>query len=249
MPEAETVPGVSATNVCGLWDQSKIVEAGGLRTQEDIEDALSLERFSRYVEWAAGSQTRALELYALNMQVSEALYTPLQMLEVTLRNRIHSVMRAARHDRWFEDDGFLAAAVQREQVAKALRDIKDSRKEAVPGRVVAALTFSFWTAMLSPAYENLWQITLHRIARRETGKGLRRKDLAASLTPIRVLRNRVAHHEPILHWNLPKHYSAILQVTRWLSPAAAAWCVTYSRFDTVHPPDRIILAHRGDGSG
>lgn len=101
---------------------SKVFAEAGLETQEDIEDALSLERFSRYVRWAAGSRTRALELYALNTQVSEALYTPLQMLEVALRNRIHSVMRAVRHDRWFEDDELLAAAVQRDQVTKAVGD-------------------------------------------------------------------------------------------------------------------------------
>ncbi|MGN6551286.1 MAG: hypothetical protein ACTHJ3_15525 [Pararhizobium sp.] len=56
---------------------------------------------------------------------------------------------------------------------------------------------------------------------REDGKGLRRKDVAAPLAPIRMLRNRVAHHEPILHWDLRKHYEFILQLTTWLSPVAA----------------------------
>lgn len=78
-----------------------------MRTEEDIEDALSLERFSRYVQWAEGSHARALELYAINMQVSEALYTPMQMLEVALRNRIHSVMRAAPMIAGSKTTGFL----------------------------------------------------------------------------------------------------------------------------------------------
>lgn len=212
-----------------------------MKTQQDIEEAISLERFSRYLQWAEGDHTRGLELYALNVQVSEALYTPLQMLEVALRNRIHTVMRQARHERWFEDEGFLAVPIQRDQLDKAIRDIIDDHKEPVAGRIVAALTFSYWISMVSPAYENLWQTTLHRIARREDGKGLRRKDLSRPLTPIRVLRNRIAHHEPILHWNLPKHYDAILQVTGWLSAPAAAWCLTYSRFAAVHPPTRIKL--------
>lgn len=212
-----------------------------MKTQEEIEEAISLERFSRYLQWAEGDHARALELYALNTQVSEALYTPLQMLEVALRNRIHSVMRQARHERWFEDEGFLAVHIQRDQLAKAIQDIIDDKKEPVAGRIVAALTFSFWTSMFSPVYEDLWQTTLHRIARREDGKGLRRKDLSTPLKPIRVLRNRIAHHEPILHWDLPKHYGAILQVTGWLSAPAATWCRTYSRFDTVHPPTQIKL--------
>jgi hypothetical protein len=216
-----------------------------LRTQQDVADALSLERFSRYLQWAEGSHSRALDLYDLNTQVSESLYTPLQMLEVALRNRVHSVMRSARHDRWFEDDDLLAVGVQRDQLAKAIQGVVGARKQPVAGRVVAALTFSFWTAMFSPVYEDLWQTTLHQVARRQTGKGLRRKDLAAPLAQIRVLRNCVAHHEPILHWDLPQHHAQMLEVTRWLSAAAADWCVAYSRFPTVHPAQRVVLGGTG----
>lgn len=213
-----------------------------LDSHEDIETALSLERLARYLEWAAGDRKRALELYVLNTRISEALYTPLQMLEVALRNRIHAVMTEARHERWFDDDGFLAIENQRRQVAKAIEEVTREGKEPTPGRLVAALTFSFWTSMLSPTYEDLWQTTLHRIARRGDGKHLRRKDLSGPLAPIRSLRNRVAHHEPILQWNLPKHYTNIIQITGWLSPAAAAWCRAHSRFETVHPAERINLA-------
>ena len=58
---------------------------------------------------------------------------------------------------------------------------------------MSSLTFSFWTSMLAPACEDMWQTTL----------------------------NRIAHHEPIMHWNLDKHYANILRITGWLSPAAA----------------------------
>ena len=215
---------------------------------EDIEIALSLERFARYLEWAAGDRTLALELYALNTRISEALYTPLQMLEVALRNRVHAVMTEARRERWFDDEEFLVIENQRHQLAKAIGDVTKEGKEPTSGQLVAALTFSFWTSMLSPAYEDLWQTTLHRIARREDGKRLRRKDLSGPLTPIRSLRNRVAHHEPILQWNLPKHHANILQVTTWLSPAAAAWCRAQSRFDAVYPARPIELATVGRSS-
>lgn len=208
----------------------------------NIEAALSLERFGRYLGWADGDRDRALELYALNMRVSEALYTPLQMLEVALRNRIHGTLVQSRGERWFDAEGFLQVAIQKDQVAKAVAELLADNKAPLPGRVVAALTFSFWTSMLSPVYENLWQTDLHRIARRENGKGLRRKDLSGPLTPIRVLRNRIAHHEPILAWNLPKHHANIVQITHWLSPAAASWAQTFDRFDAVHPEARVQLA-------
>jgi hypothetical protein len=208
---------------------------------EHLEVALSLERFGRYLAWAGGDRTQALDLYALNIRLSEALYTPLQMLEVALRNRIHAVLSASVQPRWFERPGLLAVPHQNEQVAEALADLTRERKDPTPGRVVAALTFSFWTTMLGAPYENLWQTDLHRIGRRHDGKGLRRKDLSSPLTPIRLLRNRIAHHEPILAWNLPKHHNAMLRITGWLSPAAAAWCRALDRFDQVHPTERITL--------
>ena len=215
---------------------------------QQLEEALSLERFARYLAWANGDRARALNLYALNTRVSEALYTPLQILELALRNRIHSILSAARHPRWFEENSFLAVPHQNTQVAEALADLAREGKEPAPGRVVAALTFSFWTAMLGTPYENLWQTDLHRIGRRADGKGLRRKDLSSPLTPIRILRNRIAHHEPILAWNLPKHHDAMLRITGWLSPAVAAWGRTLDRFDQVHPPERIVL-HEANAGG
>src|SRR5262249_41189467 len=58
----------------------------------DLELALSLERFARYLAWADQDRARAIELYTLNTRISESLYIPLQALEIALRNRIHAVM-------------------------------------------------------------------------------------------------------------------------------------------------------------
>lgn len=212
-----------------------------METDEEIELALSFERLSRYLGWAGGDRARGLELYALNTKLSESLYTPLQMLEVVLRNRIHAVMSQRKHPGWFQDGGFLLLENQRRQLEKAIQDLMDDGKPPSPGRLVAALTFSFWTSMLSPAYDTLWQTGLHRIAMKENGKGVARKELSSPLTPIRTLRNRVAHHEPILQWNLPKHYANMLQIIGWLSPPAAVWCRTHSRFESIYPPDGIVL--------
>lgn len=98
VPEAETVPGFPDMDI------GEDAAAGKPRTMsrnvhQDLEAALSLERFARYREWADGDRARALDLYTLNTRLSEALYTPLQILEVVLRNRIHTVMSEARHDR------------------------------------------------------------------------------------------------------------------------------------------------------
>lgn len=208
----------------------------------DLEQALSLERFARYLAWAGGHRNRAIELYTLNTKISESLYIPPQMLEVALRNRIRAVMSESRHERWFDDEEFLRGDRQPDQFAKAARDIADARKDAMPGRIVAELTFSFWTAMLGASYEELWQTTLHGIGKKPNGKGLRRKDFSAPLTPIRILRNCIAHHEPIIPWDLSKHHAKMVELIEWLSPAAAIWCRQHDRFHHVYPAERISIA-------
>ena len=210
----------------------------------DLELALSLERFGRYLAWAGGSRARAIELYTLNTQISESLYTPLQSLEVALRNRVHVVMtEALEGEGWFHQAGVLLNERQPEQLAKAIEDLRATNKTPTPGRIVAALSFGFWTAMFGPDYEGLWRRTLRRIAVKPDGTGLRRKDFSGPLTPIRTIRNRIAHHEPIIMWDLRKHHKKMVELTKWLSPAAAAWCRENDRFEQVYPADRISLAN------
>lgn len=208
----------------------------------ELEQALSLERFGRYLAWAGGDRRRAIELYTLNSLVSESLYIPLQALEVTLRNRIHVVMTGSHGESWFHRDGFLLGDRQHGQLAKAIEDIKRDKREPTPGRIVAELTFSFWTAMFGTSYDELWKTSLYKMAKKPNGKGIARKDFAAPLTPIRILRNRIAHHEPVIAWDLAKHHAKIVELTAWASPSAAAWCKEHDRFEKVYPAERIILA-------
>lgn len=99
-----------------------------MTTLEEMEAALSLERFSRYVAWANGDREHALELYELNVKLSEALYSPLQMLEVSLRNRIDLILSRLYGERWFENGGPLKIANQVDQVSAAVVDLaRDSK--------------------------------------------------------------------------------------------------------------------------
>lgn len=212
-----------------------------MKTTADIENALSLERFNRYLAWAGNDHTRAIELYTLNSLISESLYVALQMLEVTLRNRIHMTMTQEYGEEWFYDDTVILIDIQRDQVKKALIDLGGDKAKISPGAMVAKLTFSFWTSMFNAAYENLWQKTLNKMAKTPDGKGLTRKDFSSPLTPIRTLRNRISHHEPVINWNLNKHYENILMITEYLYPPAKDWCEANSRFPVVYPAERISL--------
>ena len=80
-----------------------------------FEGILSTDRFARYLAWAGGGHERALELYRLNVAASEALYTPLHVLEVALRNRIHAVLSEALGEHWFDTPGLVVLPKQHRQ--------------------------------------------------------------------------------------------------------------------------------------
>ncbi len=50
---------------------------------------------------------------------------------------------------------------------------------------------------------------------------------------IRILRNRIAHHEPIIRSDLPSHYERIIKMIGWFCTETACWIDTQSRFKTV----------------
>ncbi len=202
---------------------------------EALEQALSPERFARYLAWADQDRSFAVDLYGSNTRISESLYTPLQTLEVVLRNRIHVVLAAQYGEHWFDaSTGIVVGPYQGGQVEKAIEALGKDGKEVTGGGVVSGLTFSFWTTMFHKDYETLWQQVLHRIADTGAPRGLKRKSFSGPLTQVRILRNRIAHHEPILGWDLRKHHQRMLEMIGWLSPTAADWCRTHDRFPQVH---------------
>src|SRR5690606_38694135 len=155
-----------------------------------------------YLEWSGGNPAAALRLYTLNTQLSEALYIPLQALELALRNRIHGAMKLRFGDGWLLDSSQHLHERQKRKVRRALDELTLNRKAHTSEQVLSTLSFGFWTALLGTDYEDLWRKALHQIVRKPNGKGVSRKSLSGPLTPIRKLRNRIAHHEPILHFNL-----------------------------------------------
>jgi hypothetical protein len=101
---------------------------------------------------------------------------------------------------------------------------------------------SYFLKIFATFSANFAEINARPVGNRPDGKRLGRKDFARPLTPIRMLRNRIAHHEPIIDWKLRKHHDRMLELTQWLSPAAAAWCRQIDRFDEVYPAAHGQLA-------
>lgn len=216
---------------------------GGISSQfVGFEEALSTERFSAYLQSCEGDRDKALALYTHNTNVSAALYGPIQTLEITMRNRFHHHLTQAYGPEWYCHHGIITQIFQRMKIRDALLELASNKKPLEPGRVVASLTFGFWPACLSATYDNtLWRRGGLSTAFMAGGEKPKRSAVNRMLTPLRKLRNRIAHHEPILYYDLPKHHKNILALTNWLMPVSAEWCEAQSSFAQTYDEDLARL--------
>ena len=95
-----------------------------------------------------------------------------------------------------------------------------ARRRQIPvsdGKVIAETTMYFWKRLYSGDYEQtLWRTTLKRTF---PNKKTKRAHVADKLEAIYQSRNRLAHHEPVLHKRLDETISAIEFVSENLGVA------------------------------
>jgi hypothetical protein len=185
--------------------------------------------------------------YFWNVALRQALYGPLGDVEVAIRNGVHRALSIRfGHEDWYDRPNVLHTREQRD-IAKAKRAILDAGKAVIPGRVIAAVPFGFWTSLLDTAYgerphgPQLWTTTNGQLAtvfphatpyyQGYRGRVFIRVDM------LRRLRNRVFHHEPV--WNgvlIParrKHqpaqvisltdaYTQLIETIGWVNPTLQA---------------------------
>ncbi len=194
------------------------------QTMKALRRSASSERFSTYLRIAGGDRLYAFHLYTRNAALGASFHGPLQAVEVTLRNAAHDAMAAAHGPYWF--DSPLLTAPEPGAVAKASRSLQRERKARTAGSVVSALNLGFWVALFKSKYDTtLWRTILYRCF----DPTPQRSDLHRQLERLKTLRNRIAHHEPILQRNLVADHDAVLWVLSMLSPETAAWAEHHSR--------------------
>jgi hypothetical protein len=200
------------------------------RNVQVLERHLSLERLSRYAAIAPDNRLDALRHYERNTRLSEALYTPLQGLEVCLRNALSLELAATLGASWHDNAHGMFQHPLTEMIEQAKLSLDRESKTVTLGRMVAELNFGFWVSLLAPRYENnLWRPSLRK-AFAHRPRGTERKDVLKAVNALRRLRNRVAHHEPILQRNLKEDHELILRIIGWTCPETAMWIGGQSRF-------------------
>jgi hypothetical protein len=166
--------------------------------------SLSEERLSSYRHTSTENEERVLKRYEFNLQLSKQLYTSLHILEVVLRNSIHKTFCSIYGtDNWFQIVALLQSEVT--QIQEAHNKIHKANHSITSNRIVAELTFGFWTGLFQRDYEQrIWYRNnmLQQVFPYYPRRYRTRNNLSKKLNNCRKLRNRVFHYEPI--WRYPK---------------------------------------------
>lgn len=195
--------------------------------------SLSRERLDKYLNAAGNDLDLAIGIYERNTRLAEAFYTPLQALEICLRNRIDRELSQAYGADWMRNgiaplNAFAAGAIR-----DAISDLSKAKVAPSTGAIVAELHFGFWLSLLAKQYDStIWRGACYR-AFSENGRYMARQRVHGRLNAIRRFRNRIAHHEPIFHADLQLAHDEILGATEWMCPETAAWARYHSRFPAV----------------
>ncbi|MCG6204718.1 Abi family protein [Rhodopseudomonas sp. HC1] len=206
-----------------------------MRTQElneHLKKSISIKRLEKYLAAVGGDLDKALKLYEENMRLAEAFYSPLQCLEVCLRNALNSQMCTVFGDDWLTTNKAPLGDGARVNIQKAIIELQRHGHSATQDDIVAELNLGFWVGLLGPAYDaTLWRMTLYKAFNASGGQ--KRSVVHGRFNALRRFRNRVAHHEPIFQKPLEQLHTEIIGAIGWMCRHTSSWALYHSRFEIV----------------
>ncbi|MGV3616695.1 MAG: hypothetical protein ACO1SV_15315 [Fimbriimonas sp.] len=185
--------------------------------------ALAPDRFDAFKRPGDADELAAISRYVWNMAVCSTLQPGFHAVEVAFRNQVHNALTTLHGPTWYDTPGLLTGS-ELVKVADAKRTLTGQGRPLDPGRVVAELHFGFWTRLYGAHHEqNIIRPTIHLVCPLYTGtQQLRRAVVATPLRNIRLLRNRVSHHEPVVFDpQLPTYHHQIIELVVWMNPQMA----------------------------
>jgi len=205
---------------------------------KSLVGALSADRLTGYRRTGRSeSAEHILQRYLWNIQLCEALYPVLNLLEVTLRNTLHSALwQHTGHEDWYATFPFDQREAQ--SIQDAVNLLKRNRKPVAPGAVVAEMSFGFWCSLFDVRYEygqRLWPWLAGKTLTHAPRHERQRKTLSRRLNRLRLLRNRVFHYELIWHWHdLTVQHAEAVEFLTWLNVDMATVLASVDRFSAIH---------------
>lgn len=190
---------------CPLIDPGYLALAG----------SISVDRMGTYLAAADGDADLAMELYLWDRDVSTAFLRDLAILEVALRNAMSAQLARRWGAQWFSNPEMPLDDRSLNALNRAWREITGPK---TAGKLVAQCMFGFWRDLLDKGdhagkdprrarcnYEVLWRGVLDkafpggRAQAKQDSMRWNREYALSVVSRVRALRNRVAHHEPLVN--------------------------------------------------
>lgn len=198
--------------------------------------SLSIERFATYTRLAHSDELRSIRLYKWNVDLAQALWPTLQAWEVCLRNRLNDFLCWKYSNNAWPYDTVKAVRQLKANDQRRLKEARERQerkrhvRQAPLGAIVADLSPGFWVSLLSGAYDVpfVWRANLGRIFPNEPT--MARRAAWKFCNDLLDLRNRIAHHEPILHLPLEQRYADLDRIIAAMCSGTSAYCQSFCSF-------------------
>jgi len=203
---------------------------------KQLELSISKDRLDEYGKFLKTNKTKTILIYyILNSEISKSLYIPLQNLEVALRNSMHKTLSSYyKTEEWYDEVGLLEQK-ELNKINEVKVKLKNSKETITPSKIIAELSFGFWTMLFSKKYEQkIWNKHIKNIFPNMPNHARKRKVIAPQINAIRYFRNKVFHFQQIIDkHNLEVIHIDILNFIKWLNLALYDVTIEFDEFNNI----------------
>ena len=173
----------------------------------EFQHILSKDRLQRYLLACENDTRRTMTLYRLNLNLSQEVFTLLSCFEVAIRNAIDRILRVSIGSDWLRDavlPGGVFDVPRCRDSAKIIRKAYSRLQRDnsyTHSKLLAEMELGVWKYMFAnPQYRAVGRTLLAIFPNKPRSSAevqYNNTYIFNELDGINVLRNRIAHHEPI----------------------------------------------------
>ncbi|MBQ9279724.1 MAG: Abi family protein [Bacteroidaceae bacterium] len=175
---------------------------------DKFEEIFSAERMRKYNYACSGNTKRAMTLYRYNLRLSQEMFTMISCFEVALRNKIDREMRIHFGNDWLRDSVMPSGILTHDHRTRGSKlIIEKAYNELVinnlysHSKLLSEMEFGVWKYMFNNVQYRLYGRHLLHIFPQKPKSSLHcqydNTYVFNELHSINIIRNRIAHHEPI----------------------------------------------------
>ena len=202
-----------------------------------LKDYLSEERLKIYLDFTDNDNKTAIELYELNIKISNAFNYPLEIFEVMLRNTVNITLIKYYGEKWYEEDFLLEH--HKEKLKEVYKLLEKEKKEINLNNIISNVSLGFWVDFFHMKYIN---ILSDKLIKNVFKVKISPFDLYNNLSKIKnKLRNRVAHRENMIKYDIMNIYGTLMRFISYIDKDVATYVNKKCELSNIYSNNKGIL--------